>query len=215
MSSRGDLYTRPPARSTTSSSRPSAQRGGGQPVLRVADIRGEGEEGQEQRRRGGRRAGQHRRRHRPRRRQGQGRHRGRPHRGRPEGRARRGGQQPARAHPRGEDRDHPGGHPRRRPARPRTTVDADAVPHPVTVSGKVLFRIPGHSVPADRRRILDLAARDQVAPGAEHAKMSVDRPPGSRRTPSSGSRRKSPSGRRTTPGRKRSSGRPCCGSLAG
>jgi hypothetical protein len=56
-------------------------------------------------------------------------------------------------------------------------VDADAVPHPVTVSGKVLFRIPGHSVPADRRRILDLAARDQAAPGTEHAKMSVDRRP--------------------------------------
>ena len=56
-------------------------------------------------------------------------------------------------------------------------VDADAVPHPVTVSGKVLFRIPGHSVPADRRRILDLAARDQAAPGTEHAKMNVDRRP--------------------------------------
>src|SRR5450755_2589028 len=56
-------------------------------------------------------------------------------------------------------------------------VDADAVPHPVTVSGKVLFRIPGHSVPADRRRILDLAARDQAAPGTERAKMNVDRRP--------------------------------------
>lgn len=56
-------------------------------------------------------------------------------------------------------------------------VDADAVPHPVTVSGKVLFRIPGHSVPADRRRILDLATRDQAAPGTEHAKMNVDRRP--------------------------------------
>ena len=42
-------------------------------------------------------------------------------------------------------------------------VDADAVPHPVMVSGKVLFRIPGHSVPADRRRVLDLVARDQAA----------------------------------------------------
>jgi hypothetical protein len=29
-------------------------------------------------------------------------------------------------------------------------VDADAVPHPVVFSGKVLSRIPGHSVPADR-----------------------------------------------------------------
>jgi hypothetical protein len=56
-------------------------------------------------------------------------------------------------------------------------VDADAVPHPVTVSGKVLFRIPGHSVPTDRRRILDLAARDQAAPGTEHAKMDVGRRP--------------------------------------
>jgi hypothetical protein len=44
-------------------------------------------------------------------------------------------------------------------------VDADAVSHPVMVSGKVLFRIPGHSVPADRRRVLDLVARDQAAPG--------------------------------------------------
>lgn len=56
-------------------------------------------------------------------------------------------------------------------------VDADAVPHPVVVSGKVLTRIPGHSVPADRRRVLDLAARDQAAPGAEHARMNVDRRP--------------------------------------
>lgn len=56
-------------------------------------------------------------------------------------------------------------------------VDADAVPHPVVVSGKVLFRIPGHSVPADRRRILDLAARDHLAPGTEHARMNVDRAP--------------------------------------
>ena len=38
-------------------------------------------------------------------------------------------------------------------------VDADAVSHPVMVSGKVLFRIPGHSVPADRHRVLDLVAR--------------------------------------------------------
>lgn len=56
-------------------------------------------------------------------------------------------------------------------------VDADAVPHPVVVSGKVLTRIPGHSVPADRRRVLDLAARDHAAPGAEHARMNAERRP--------------------------------------
>ena len=93
-------------------------------------------------------------------------------------------------------------------------VDADAVPHPVVVSGKVLSRIPGHSVPADRRRVLDLAARDQVAPGTEHSRMSVDRRPWQPRAPSSGGRRKSRSGRRTTPGRKPSSGRPRCESPA-
>ncbi len=54
-------------------------------------------------------------------------------------------------------------------------VDADAVPHPVMVSGKVLFRIPGHSVPADRRRVLDLAARDQAARGSERRMMNVPR----------------------------------------
>ena len=94
-------------------------------------------------------------------------------------------------------------------------VDADAVPHPVTVSGKVLFRIPGHSVPADRRRILDLAARDQAAPGSEHAKMSVDRRPWQPKDTVLGSRRKWPSGRKTIPGRRPSSGRPCCGSPEG
>jgi hypothetical protein len=56
-------------------------------------------------------------------------------------------------------------------------VDADAVPHPVMVNGKVLIRIPGHSIPADRRRVLDLAARDQASPGTEQAKMSVERRP--------------------------------------
>jgi len=56
-------------------------------------------------------------------------------------------------------------------------VDADAVPHPVMVSGKVLIRISGHSVPADRRRVLDLAARDQATPGTEQARMSVERRP--------------------------------------
>jgi hypothetical protein len=52
-------------------------------------------------------------------------------------------------------------------------VDADAVPHPVMVSGKALFRIPGHSVPADRRRVLDLVARDQAARDAERGRMNV------------------------------------------
>jgi hypothetical protein len=56
-------------------------------------------------------------------------------------------------------------------------VDADAVPHPVMVSGKVLFRIPGHSVPADRRRVLDLAVRDQANPGTEQPRMNVERRP--------------------------------------
>jgi hypothetical protein len=56
-------------------------------------------------------------------------------------------------------------------------VDADTVPHPVMVSGKVLTRIPGHSVPADRRRVLDLAVRDQAAPGGEHGRMNVERRP--------------------------------------
>ena len=56
-------------------------------------------------------------------------------------------------------------------------VDADAVSHPVMVSGKVLIRIPGHSIPADRRRVLDLAARDQASPGSEQARMSVERRP--------------------------------------
>lgn len=32
-------------------------------------------------------------------------------------------------------------------------------------------------MPSDRRRILDLAARDQAAPGTGHAKMNVDRRP--------------------------------------
>ncbi|MGH3277270.1 MAG: AlbA family DNA-binding domain-containing protein, partial [Streptosporangiaceae bacterium] len=56
-------------------------------------------------------------------------------------------------------------------------VDADAVPHPVMVSGKVLFRIPGHSVPADRHRVLDLVARDQATRGTERGKMNVLRAP--------------------------------------
>ena len=56
-------------------------------------------------------------------------------------------------------------------------VNADEVPHPVVVSGKVLFRIPGHSIPADRQRVLDLAARDNTARSAERGQISVLRPP--------------------------------------
>jgi hypothetical protein len=43
-------------------------------------------------------------------------------------------------------------------------VDADAVLHPVMVAGKVLYRVPGHSVPADRQRVMDMLARD-AGPG--------------------------------------------------
>lgn len=56
-------------------------------------------------------------------------------------------------------------------------ANADTVPHPVMVSGKVLFRIPGHSVPADRRRVLDLVARDQSVRNAERGRLNVLRPP--------------------------------------
>jgi hypothetical protein len=56
-------------------------------------------------------------------------------------------------------------------------VNADEVPHPVMISGKVLFRIPGHSAPADRQRVLDLAARDKAARSAERGRISVLRPP--------------------------------------
>lgn len=52
-------------------------------------------------------------------------------------------------------------------------VDADAVAHPVMVSGKVMFRIPGHSVPADRQRVLDLVARDQADRDDERSRMDV------------------------------------------
>ncbi|MEV6413717.1 ATP-binding protein [Kribbella sp. NPDC051718] len=41
-------------------------------------------------------------------------------------------------------------------------VDADAVLHPVAVAGRVMFRVPGQSVPADRGRIVDLVNRDRV-----------------------------------------------------
>jgi predicted HTH transcriptional regulator len=45
-------------------------------------------------------------------------------------------------------------------------VDADAVLHPVVVAGKVLYRVPGARVPADRQRILELIARDRVSGAA-------------------------------------------------
>ena len=45
-------------------------------------------------------------------------------------------------------------------------VDAEAVPHPVVVSGKVYVRIPGHTVPADRNAILALVQRDGAASGS-------------------------------------------------
>jgi hypothetical protein len=39
-------------------------------------------------------------------------------------------------------------------------VDADAVLHPVIVSAKVQYRIPGQKAAADRQRIIDMLARD-------------------------------------------------------
>jgi Putative DNA-binding domain len=53
-------------------------------------------------------------------------------------------------------------------------VDADAVPHPVVVSGRVMYRVPGMSVPADRRRVLELARRDTAADqGTERGRLYV------------------------------------------
>ena len=52
-------------------------------------------------------------------------------------------------------------------------VNADEVPHPVIVNGRVLIRIPGQSVAADRQRVHDLVARDQSAPGGERGRMNV------------------------------------------
>ena len=42
-------------------------------------------------------------------------------------------------------------------------VDADAVMHPVLVGGKVLYRVPGANVPADRQRLIDLLVRDRTS----------------------------------------------------
>jgi len=44
-------------------------------------------------------------------------------------------------------------------------VNAEIVPHPVVVSGKVVVRIPGHTIPADRNAILGLVQRDSAVPG--------------------------------------------------
>jgi len=48
-------------------------------------------------------------------------------------------------------------------------VNADTVLHPVLVAGKVLYRVPGQSVPADRQRVLDLVARDATRSGQGNA----------------------------------------------
>jgi hypothetical protein len=54
-------------------------------------------------------------------------------------------------------------------------IDADTVLHPVMVAGKVLYRVPGNTVPADRQRLLDLVARDtsSTVPGQTLGRMSV------------------------------------------
>jgi len=58
-------------------------------------------------------------------------------------------------------------------------VDADAVAHPVLLAGRVLYRVPGHTVPADRQRVLDLVARDAAygAQGRDPASMNVPSSP--------------------------------------
>lgn len=58
-------------------------------------------------------------------------------------------------------------------------VDADAVAHPVLLAGRVLYRIPGHTVPADRQRVLDLVARDAAygAQGRDPASINVPSSP--------------------------------------
>jgi len=46
-------------------------------------------------------------------------------------------------------------------------VDADQYVHPVLVGGRVLFRVPGATVPADRIRVIELVERDRdKLPGA-------------------------------------------------
>lgn len=81
-------------------------------------------------------------------------------------------------------------------------VDADAVAHPVMVAGKVLFRVPGHAVPADRQRLLDLVERDKVgsAPGQAASRMRSRPTPGSPATSSSGPRMRHQAARSVTSG---------------
>jgi Putative DNA-binding domain len=63
-------------------------------------------------------------------------------------------------------------------------VNADAVLHPVIVSGKVLYRIPGQKAPADRQRVIDMIERDNprqppsgpmqiIRPGWQPREMSL------------------------------------------
>lgn len=52
-------------------------------------------------------------------------------------------------------------------------VDADAVLHPVMVSGKVLYRLPGQKMPADRQRVLDMIARDSTAQVPQSGPMQI------------------------------------------
>jgi hypothetical protein len=56
-------------------------------------------------------------------------------------------------------------------------VDADAVAHPVLVNGRVVYRVPGQTVPADRQRVLDLVARDAVHNGQGLGGMNVPASP--------------------------------------
>lgn len=48
-------------------------------------------------------------------------------------------------------------------------VDADKVLHPVIVAGRVLYRVPGATVPADRQRVIELIDRDRSATPATYA----------------------------------------------
>lgn len=55
-------------------------------------------------------------------------------------------------------------------------VDADAVLHPVMVSGKVLYRLPGQKAPADRQRVIDMIARDNTAQQTQSGRMQIPHP---------------------------------------
>lgn len=52
-------------------------------------------------------------------------------------------------------------------------VHADDVPHPVMVDGTVYYRLPEQSARADRRRVLDLVARDTADATAQREKMAT------------------------------------------